>query len=95
MAPAPPPARRRVLVAEDEALIRLDLVEMLGEEGYDVVGEAGDGRSAVALAQELRPDVVILDVVSTCVHVGHLVDAEWQWAFPAALLAFSARPEQP
>ncbi len=52
----------RVVVAEDEALIRMDLVEMLGEQGYDVVGEASDGARAVALAEELRPDLVILDV---------------------------------
>ncbi|MBP2477906.1 response regulator NasT [Crossiella equi] len=56
------PAPRRVLVAEDEALIRLDLVEMLREEGYEVVGEAGDGERAVELAGELRPDLVIMDV---------------------------------
>ena len=55
-------ALRRVVVAEDEALIRLDLVEMLREEGYDVCGEAGDGASAVELATRLRPDLVILDV---------------------------------
>lgn len=53
---------KRVLVAEDEALIRLDLVEMLREEGYDVVGEAGDGQEAVELADELRPELVIMDV---------------------------------
>ena len=52
----------RVLVAEDEALIRMDLVEMLQEEGYLVVGEAGDGASAVRLAHELSPELVILDV---------------------------------
>jgi response regulator NasT len=53
---------RRVVIAEDEALIRLDLAEMLAEEGYDVVGQAGDGLLAVALAEQLRPDLVVLDV---------------------------------
>ncbi len=57
-----PPLTTRVVIAEDEALIRLDLKEMLEEEGYSVVGEAGDGETAVALAQEHRPDLVILDV---------------------------------
>jgi response regulator NasT len=51
-----------VLIAEDEALIRLDLKEMLEEEGYSVVGEAGDGAQAVSLAEELKPDLIILDV---------------------------------
>ncbi len=51
-----------VLVAEDEALIRLDLVELLREEGYDVIGEAGDGEEAIKLARELQPDLVIMDV---------------------------------
>ncbi|BAK37128.1 putative two-component system response regulator [Microlunatus phosphovorus NM-1] len=52
----------RVVVAEDEALIRLDVVEMLTEEGYEVVGQAGDGEAAVALTIELRPDLVVMDV---------------------------------
>jgi response regulator NasT len=51
-----------VLIAEDEALIRLDLREMLEEEGFDVVGEAADGDEAIALATELLPDLVICDV---------------------------------
>jgi response regulator NasT len=53
---------RRVLVAEDESLIRMDLVEMLREEGYDVVGEAGDGAAAVEQAEHLKPDLVVMDV---------------------------------
>jgi response regulator NasT len=60
--PDPPTRGLRVLVAEDEALIRLDLVEMLREEGYDVVGEAGDGEQAVELATALKPDLVVMDV---------------------------------
>lgn len=54
--------RRRVVIAEDEALIRLDLAEMLAEEGYEVVGQAGDGEAAVGLVEELRPDLAVFDV---------------------------------
>ncbi|MDT5094537.1 MAG: two-component system, response regulator PdtaR [Mycobacterium sp.] len=60
--PADAPTPRRVLIAEDEALIRLDLAEMLKEEGYEVVGQACDGQEAVELAESLRPDLVIMDV---------------------------------
>ena len=56
------PSAPRVVIAEDEALIRLDLAEMLGEEGYDVVGQAGDGEAAIALVMEHRPDLVVMDV---------------------------------
>ncbi|WP_028645657.1 ANTAR domain-containing response regulator [Nocardioides sp. URHA0020] len=60
--PTPGPVARRVVIAEDEVLIRMDLAEMLSDEGYDVVGQAGDGARAIELAEELRPDLVILDV---------------------------------
>jgi response regulator NasT len=56
------PTPRTVVVAEDEVLIRMDLAEMLIEEGYDVVGQTGDGATAVALVEQHRPDLVILDV---------------------------------
>ena len=52
----------RILVAEDEALIRMDLVEMLREAGYEVVAEAADGAQAIELAQLHKPDLAILDV---------------------------------
>ena len=52
----------RILVAEDETLIRMDLVEMLGEAGYEVVAEASNGEEAVKLASEIKPDLAILDV---------------------------------
>ena len=52
----------RILVAEDETLIRMDLVEMLQEAGYEVVGAASDGSEAVSLAESLKPDLTILDV---------------------------------
>ena len=54
--------RIRILVAEDEALIRMDLVEMLNEAGYEVVAEASDGAQAIELAQLHKPDLAILDV---------------------------------
>ncbi|GAA4388586.1 response regulator [Ornithinibacter aureus] len=61
-AAAPSAPAKRVLVAEDEAIIRLDLAEMLTEAGYEVVGQASDGEQAVALATSLKPDIVIMDV---------------------------------
>jgi AmiR/NasT family two-component response regulator len=53
---------RRVVVAEDESLIRMDIVETLNDNGYTVVGEAADGETAVLLAREHRPDLVVMDV---------------------------------
>jgi response regulator NasT len=58
----PEGAALRVLVAEDEALIRMDLVELLTDEGYNVIAEAGDGEEALELARKLMPDLVVMDV---------------------------------
>ena len=56
------PTKPRILIAEDEAIIRLDLKEMLEEEGLEVVGEASDGEAAIRIARETSPDLVILDI---------------------------------
>lgn len=58
----PVTGKTRVVVAEDESLIRIDIVEILRDNGFDVVGEAADGEKAVALAEELKPDLVVMDV---------------------------------
>ncbi|MGB3414171.1 MAG: response regulator [Microbacteriaceae bacterium] len=58
----PEQSLRRVVVAEDESLIRLDIVEILNDNGFIVVGEAGDGEKALELARELKPDLVVMDV---------------------------------
>jgi response regulator NasT len=55
-------SQKRVVVAEDESLIRMDIVETLKENGYDVVGEASDGNMAVELATELKPDLIVMDI---------------------------------
>jgi response regulator NasT len=54
--------QRRVIVAEDESLIRMDIVETLRDQGFDVIGEAGDGNKAVELAFELKPDLMVMDI---------------------------------
>ena len=61
-APPPEPVGRRAVVAEDEALIRMDIVETLEEGGYEVVGEAANGEEAIAGARAMKPDVVVMDI---------------------------------
>ena len=55
-------SKRRIVVAEDESLIRIDIVETLKDQGFDVVGEAGDGLQAIELAKELKPDLMVMDI---------------------------------
>jgi response regulator NasT len=82
-----------VLIAEDEAIIRLDLKETLVEEGYEVVGETGQGDEAVELTRQLRPDVVILDIKMpgmTGLEAARLINEE-RLAATLILTAFSQR----
>jgi response regulator NasT len=55
-------SKRRIVVAEDESLIRMDIVETLKDQGFDVVGEAADGLRAIELAEELKPDLLVMDI---------------------------------
>jgi response regulator NasT len=55
-------SKRRIVVAEDESLIRMDIIETLKDQGFDVVGEAGDGIKAIELAKELMPDLMVMDI---------------------------------
>jgi response regulator NasT len=55
-------SKRRIVVAEDESLIRMDIIETLKDQGFDVVGEAGDGLKAIELAKELKPDLMVMDI---------------------------------
>jgi response regulator NasT len=82
-----------VLIAEDEAIIRLDLKETLIEEGYEVVGETGQGDEAVELTRQLRPDIVILDIKMpgmTGLEAARLINEE-RLAATLILTAFSQR----
>lgn len=83
----------RIVIAEDEAIIRLDLKESLIEEGYDVVGETGRGDEVVQLVRDLEPDVAILDIKMPGmdgIEAGRLINAE-RLAAVLLLTAFSQR----
>lgn len=92
--------RRTAVVAEDESLIRMDIVETLTEAGYEVLAAVGDGESAVTKARELRPDVVVMDVkmpqtdgVSAAERIGeeHLAPVVMLTAFSQSELVERAR----
>jgi two-component system, response regulator PdtaR len=85
---------RRVVVAEDEALIRMDIVEVLTEAGFDVVGQASDGEAAVDLVRELLPDLVVMDI--TMPKLDGLSAAEMigkERLAPVVMLTAFAQPE--
>ena len=86
-------ARPSVLVAEDEAIIRLDIVETLKESGFDVIGQAGDGAEAVRLALELKPQLVLMDIKMPGTDGLQAAEILAQHKVPVVLLTAFSSPE--
>ncbi len=85
--------RPSVVVAEDEAIIRLDIVETLTESGFDVIGQAGDGAEAVRLAQELKPSLVLMDIKMPGTDGLQAAEILAKHKFPVVLLTAFSSPE--
>jgi response regulator NasT len=86
-------ARPSVIVAEDEAIIRLDIVETLKESGFDVIGQAGDGAEAVRLALELKPQLVLMDIKMPGTDGLQAAEILAQHKVPVVLLTAFSSPE--
>jgi len=83
----------RIVVAEDEAIIRLDIVQTLGEAGFAVVGQAGDGAEAVRLAIELKPDLVLMDIKMPGTDGLQAAEALSEHNIPVVLLTAFSSPD--
>ena len=83
----------RIVVAEDEAIIRLDIVQTLGEAGFAVVGQAGDGAEAVRLAIELKPDLVLMDIKMPGTDGLQAAEALSEHNIPVVLLTALSSPD--
>jgi response regulator NasT len=83
----------RIVVAEDEAIIRLDIVQTLGEAGFSVVGQAGDGAEAVRLAIELKPDLVLMDIKMPRTDGLQAAEALAEHKIPVVLLTAFSSPD--
>lgn len=86
-------AKPRVVVAEDEAIIRLDIVETLTEGGFDVVGQAGDGARAIELAIELKPDLLLTDIKMPGTDGLQAAEAMAELKIPVVLLTAFSSPD--
>lgn len=85
--------RPRVVVAEDEAIIRLDIVETLTEAGFDVVGQAGDGARAIELVIELKPDLLLTDIKMPGTDGLQVAEAMAEFNIPVVLLTAFSSPD--
>lgn len=86
-------SKPRVIVAEDEAIIRLDIVETLTEGGFDVVGQAGDGARAVELARELQPNLLVTDIKMPIADGLQAAEAMAELGIPVVLLTAFSSPD--